>query len=141
MMLPGDAPGLPIPAGKKTRYNTEKRRKRLSSSAAWESGSFVIVEKEFGIKDKGVLNAIASHVTGRRHWTKLEQIVYLADKVEPTRTYPGAGIVRELLGQGEFERALLEGLRNAITYAAQSKGWIVDTETVVVFNEIAKTQT
>lgn len=101
----------------------------------------VIVEKEFGIKDKGVLNAIASHVTGRRHWTKLEQIVYLADKVEPTRTYPGAGIVRELLGQGEFERALLEGLRNAITYAAQSKGWIVDTETVVVFNEIAKTQT
>ena len=99
-----------------------------------------IVQKELGIKDKGVLNAIASHVVGRRRWTKLEQIVYLADKVEPTRVYPSAGIVRKLLEEGEFERALLEGLRNAIVYAAQTRGWIVDTETVVVFNEITKTQ-
>ena len=99
-----------------------------------------IVESELGVRDKGVLNAIASHVVGRRHWTKLEQIVYLADKVEPTRVYPGADVVRKLLEEGEFERALLESLRNAITYAAQSRGWIVDTETVVVFNEIAKTE-
>jgi predicted HD superfamily hydrolase involved in NAD metabolism len=99
-----------------------------------------IVRKELGIKDKGVLDGIASHIVGRRHWTKLEQIVYLADKVEPTRVYPSAGIVRKLLEEGEFERALLEGLRNAIVYAAQTRGWIVDTETVVVFNEITKTQ-
>ena len=99
-----------------------------------------IVQKELGIKDKGVLNAIASHVVGRRRWTKLEQILYIADKVEPTRAYPGAGLVRGLLEEGEFERALLECLRNAIVYAAQSRGWIVDTETVVVFNENAKTQ-
>ena len=99
-----------------------------------------IVQKELGIKDKGVLNAIASHVVGRRRWTKLEQILYIADKVEPTRAYPGAGLVRGLLEEGEFERALLECLRNAIVYAAQSRGWIVDTETVVVFHENAKTQ-
>lgn len=99
-----------------------------------------IVKKEIGIKDKGVLNAIASHVTGRRQWAKLEQVVYLADKVEPTRDYPKADTVRRLLEKDEFDCALLESLRNAIIYAAQTRGWIVDTETVVVFNEIAKAQ-
>lgn len=99
-----------------------------------------IVKKEIGIKDKGVLNAIASHVTGRRQWAKLEQVVYLADKVEPTRDYPKADTVRRLLEKDEFDCALLESLRNAIIYAAQTRGRIVDTETVVVFNEIAKAQ-
>lgn len=81
-----------------------------------------IVEKEIGIKDKGVLDAIASHVTGRRQWAKLEQVVYLADKVEPTRDYPKADTVRRLLEKGEFDCALLESLRNAIIYAGSNPG-------------------
>ncbi len=101
----------------------------------------LMAEKEIGIKDKGVLDAIAFHVTGRSQWTRLEQIVYLADKVELTREYPRVDVVRRLLENGDFEYALFECLRNAIIYAARTEGWIVDTETVVVFNEIAKTQT
>lgn len=103
--------------------------------------SALIAEEEIGVRDRGVLNAIAFHVTGRSQWTRLEQIVYLADKVELTRDYPGVDVVRRLLENSDFDYALLECLRNAIIYAARTEGWIVDTETVVVFNEIAKTQT
>ncbi len=102
--------------------------------------SAVIARKELGIKDEGVLSAIAYHVSGRRHWTKLEQIVYLADKIEPGRNYPKVNVVRNLLEVGEFDEALLESLRNAIIYAARTRGWIVDPETVVIFNEMVQTQ-
>jgi predicted HD superfamily hydrolase involved in NAD metabolism len=98
----------------------------------------LIAREELGVRDRGVLNAIAFHVTGRYNWTRLEQVLYLADKVEPTRNYPKVDVVRRLLEKGDFDRALFECLRNAIIYAVQTRGWIVDTETVVVFNEIAK---
>jgi predicted HD superfamily hydrolase involved in NAD metabolism len=99
----------------------------------------LIAQEEMGIKDMGVLDAISFHVTGRRNWTRLEQVLYLADKIEPTRDYPKVDFVRMLLERGDFDRALFECLRNTIIYACQTKGWIVDTETVVVFNEVAKT--
>lgn len=46
--------------------------------------------------------------------------------------------VRALLETGDFEEALLECLRENIIYAARTKGWIVDTNTVVIFNELAR---
>ncbi|HHY18118.1 MAG TPA: HD domain-containing protein [Firmicutes bacterium] len=99
----------------------------------------LIAQEEMGIRDRGVLDAISFHVTGRRNWTRLDQVLYLADKIEPTRDYPKVDFVRMLLEKGDFDRALFECLRNTIIYACQTKGWIVDTETVVVFNEVAKT--
>ena len=46
-----------------------------------------IAEKELGIKDEDILNAIMYHTTGRINMSILEKIVYLADKIE-TRTRP-----------------------------------------------------
>jgi len=96
-----------------------------------------IAQRELGIRDQEVLRAISSHVTGRPGWTRLEQVVYLADKVEPARDYPGVEKVRSLLEKGDFEGALLEALANAIIYVTQNQGFL-DPKTVVVFNEIAK---
>ncbi|MBP8613799.1 MAG: bis(5'-nucleosyl)-tetraphosphatase (symmetrical) YqeK [Firmicutes bacterium] len=96
-----------------------------------------IVKDEIGLKDQGVLNAISFHVTGRPNWTRLEQVLYLADKTEPERLYPGVGQIRSLLAEGDFEGALFECLRENIIYAAKTQGWIVDTDTVVIFNGMA----
>ena len=41
----------------------------------------------FGIEDKEILDAICYHTTGRGGMTALEKIVYVADKIEPARTY------------------------------------------------------
>lgn len=44
-------------------------------------------KEEFGIEDKEILDAICYHTTGRGNMTLLEKIVYLADKIEPSRNY------------------------------------------------------
>ena len=44
-------------------------------------------KNEFGIEDKEILDAICYHTTGRGDMTLLEKIVYLADKIEPSRNY------------------------------------------------------
>ena len=56
----------------------------------------VLASREFGITDPGILDAITYHTTGRGGMNLLEKIVYLADKLEPSRTYADLSKEREL---------------------------------------------
>ena len=47
----------------------------------------VMAAEEFGVTDPEILDAITYHTTGRGNMTLLDKIVYLADKLEPSRTY------------------------------------------------------
>ncbi|MCR5490233.1 MAG: bis(5'-nucleosyl)-tetraphosphatase (symmetrical) YqeK [Saccharofermentans sp.] len=47
----------------------------------------VFARDGFGEKDREILDAICYHTTGRGSMSALEKIVYLADKIEPARTY------------------------------------------------------
>jgi len=98
----------------------------------------IIVQQKLGIKDQGILMAISSHVTGRIGWTRFEQVLYLADKVESGRDYPGVNLLRDALEQGKFEVALRESLRSSIIYIAQTVQGVLDPQTVVVLNEISQ---
>lgn len=93
------------------------------------------VKDELGIYDPEILQAISSHVTGRRGWNMLEKIVYLADKIEPTRRYAGVDEIRAVLHQGDFAGALIKALHSAVSYARCSNQGVVDPETVVVLSE------
>lgn len=93
---------------------------------------------ELGVKDEDVLQAIASHATGRPGWTSLEQAVFLADKMERRRDYPEVARVRELVRSGRPMEALREALGNVIMYAVRDEPGFVDPETVVVFNEVTQ---
>lgn len=55
-----------------------------------------LAEREFGIQDRNILNAIAYHTTGRCNMSTLEKIIYLADFIEPHRSFDGVEIVRKL---------------------------------------------
>ena len=44
-----------------------------------------MAEKEYGIDDPDILNAIAYHTTGRPDMSRLEKIVFIADFIEPLR--------------------------------------------------------
>ncbi|MBP5262565.1 MAG: bis(5'-nucleosyl)-tetraphosphatase (symmetrical) YqeK [Clostridiales bacterium] len=59
------------------------------------AGAFVARER-FGITDSEVLDAITYHTTGRGNATLLDKIVYLADKIEPSRTYTDLTEMRRL---------------------------------------------
>lgn len=56
----------------------------------------IMAQREFNITDPGILDAITYHTTGRGGMTLLDKIVYLADKLEPSRTYADLTKEREL---------------------------------------------
>ncbi len=45
----------------------------------------VIAAEKYGVKDENILNAIRNHTTGRPGMTPLEQVVFIADYIEPRR--------------------------------------------------------
>ena len=51
--------------------------------------------RDFNISDEDILNAIRYHTTGRAGMSKLERIIFLADTVEPGRTYNSISRLRE----------------------------------------------
>ncbi len=56
-----------------------------------------IAEKDFGIKDKEILNAIRYHTTGRPDMSLTEKIVFVADYIEINRTEaPNLKEIREM---------------------------------------------
>ena len=61
----------------------------------------------FGIEDEEILDAITYHTTGRGGMTVLDKIVYLADKLEPARTYADLTDMRAYAGSKEtFDEAV-----------------------------------
>lgn len=52
-------------------------------------------KEQLGIEDKEILDAICYHTTGKGYMSTLEKIVYLADKIEPSRNYTDLTPIRE----------------------------------------------
>ncbi|MDQ6419051.1 bis(5'-nucleosyl)-tetraphosphatase (symmetrical) YqeK [Paenibacillus sp. LHD-117] len=74
-----------------------------------------VAEHEYGVTDKGVLDAIRYHTSGRHAMTKLDKIVWLADYIEPGRDFPGVDAIRALSEQS-LEHAILAGLDGTIGF-------------------------
>lgn len=75
-----------------------------------------LAEHKYGIRDSEVLSAIRWHTTGKEEMTTLEQIVFLADYIEPHRKMiPGLDQVRRAAFQ-DLEGAVFLTLKNTISY-------------------------
>lgn len=48
-----------------------------------------LIKDELGIWDEDILNAVRHHTTGAPVMTKLEQVIYMADYIEPGRDFNG----------------------------------------------------
>lgn len=68
---------------------------------------------KLGIKDPAIIRAVAFHTTGRSGMTLLEKIVYLADLIEPERSYPGVAELR-LSARFSLEEAILAAVERTI---------------------------
>ena len=55
----------------------------------------MVAERIFG-ENKAVVSAIRSHTTGKADMNLLETIIYVADYMEPNRSFPGVEQLREL---------------------------------------------
>ncbi|MDD2495423.1 MAG: bis(5'-nucleosyl)-tetraphosphatase (symmetrical) YqeK, partial [Tissierellia bacterium] len=72
-----------------------------------------LAKNNYLIEDVDILNAIRYHTTGREAMTMLEKIVFIADKIEPNRSYPGVEEMR-LLAYDNIDKAIIKSLRSTI---------------------------
>lgn len=88
----------------------------LHDKQLWHSevGAFV-AERDYGVTDSEVLNAIKWHTSGRVNMSLLDKVVCLADYIEPGRDFPGVHNIREL-AEHSLEEALLAGFDGTITH-------------------------
>ncbi|HRX14266.1 MAG TPA: nicotinate (nicotinamide) nucleotide adenylyltransferase [Eubacteriales bacterium] len=67
----------------------------------------LVAEKEFGVTDSEILDAIRYHTTARPNMTELDMVVYTADKIEESRPYPVKHLYADTLEE-TFTNCLLE---------------------------------
>ncbi|MCR4753926.1 MAG: bis(5'-nucleosyl)-tetraphosphatase (symmetrical) YqeK [Lachnospiraceae bacterium] len=76
----------------------------------------ILAAKEYGVKDKDILNAISSHTTGRPGMSILEKIVFVADYIEPGREFrPDLNEIREEAFM-DLDRSVLDILDRTLKY-------------------------
>ncbi len=94
----------------------------------------VLVRKEAGLADADVLSAIRWHTTGKAGMTVLEKVVFLADYIEPGRSFPGVDEVRDL-AEKNLDDAVIQALKNTIQFIL-SKSQPVFPDTVDAYNDL-----
>ncbi|TYR82342.1 HD domain-containing protein [Priestia megaterium] len=93
-----------------------------------------LVEREIGIKDQDVLNAIKYHTSGRVNMTMLDKVIYVADYIEPGRKFPGVDDVRTLAKE-DLDAALIQALKNTISFLMKQNQAIYP-DTIKTYNDL-----
>lgn len=74
----------------------------------------LVAERIFG-ENEAVVRAICHHTTGRANMSKLEKIIYIADYIERSRSFPGVDEMRQA-AKRSLDEALLMGLESAVAH-------------------------
>lgn len=80
----------------------------------------LLVERELGIADKQILEAIRLHSTADVEMGDLAKIIFLADYAEEGRGFPGIEADRERC-YGDLDKAVLHVLSRKITHLVDAK--------------------
>jgi len=75
----------------------------------------VYVNKKYGIKDKDILEAIRYHTTGVRDMGPIAKVVYIADKIEMSRTGVDP-ILRKMSQESDLDTLFTEVLSDTVNY-------------------------
>ncbi len=97
-----------------TEYGIEIGREERENPVLLHCAVGALMARElYGVEDEGILSAIAKHTVGDEEMSRLDAIVFLADKTEPYRDYEQAKTIRELAFQD-----IGAALRTALTEEA-----------------------
>ena len=86
----------------------------------------------YGVTDPEILEAIRLHTTGDHGMSKLDKVVYLADMIEPSRSYEGVDTIRKAESLDEMMRL---ALLRSICYIKE-KGCDVHPATMRALNDL-----
>jgi len=93
-----------------------------------------IAEREFDVTDPDILAAIRYHTTGREGMSLLERIVFLADYIEPNRSFPGLDAVRALAWTS-LDKAVVLALDQGLVYLVE-RGKLIHPDAILARNDL-----
>lgn len=96
----------------------------------------MIMERDYGIRDPDILQAVRYHTTGRAGMSLLEKVLFLADAIEPGRAYPGVGTIREL-AEESLDKACLYSMERSIAYIRE-RGLFLHEDTIKACEDLKK---
>lgn len=96
----------------------------------------LVMERDYGILDPEILDAVRFHTTGRAGMGLLEKILFLADSIEPGRNYPGLEALRDAARQN-LDSACLQALERTIAYVS-AKSEYLDPDTLLARDWLKK---
>ncbi|MGE5589712.1 MAG: bis(5'-nucleosyl)-tetraphosphatase (symmetrical) YqeK [Bacillota bacterium] len=91
-----------------------------------------LARRELNERDEDVLRAVAIHTTGAPGMSALDKVIYLADYIEPGRSFPGVDQLREAAAHS-LDRAVLLAMDGALRYVVD-RGWLIHPLTVEARN-------
>ncbi len=85
--------------------------------------AYYVIKEELGITDKDIRAAVLNHTMGRPGMTKLEELIFVSDAVENTRTYKG---VEKLRGEvlKDFYSGMLLIISTTIKHLEEKQDYI-----------------
>lgn len=93
-----------------------------------------IAKRDFQVEDEEVLDAVRYHTTGKAGMSLLAKIIYIADYIEPNRTYPDVEKLRKLTYK-DIDAAILFGIDYTIQEKIAHQG-LIHPETLECRNDI-----
>jgi nicotinate-nucleotide adenylyltransferase len=85
-----------------------------------------LIEKELGIDDLEIIDAVRYHTSGKANMSLLGKLVFVADMVEEGRTYEGVERLRELYEKADFESCFKECLKEEMLHLINKKQYIYE---------------
>lgn len=84
-----------------------------------------IIKDEFSINDKDIIDAIRCHTTGEENMSILSKIVFVSDKIEPTRGFDSSEMIEECMN--DIEKGFLFVLNENYKFLVEKKGLKVES--------------
>ncbi|NQH84904.1 HD domain-containing protein [Streptococcus suis] len=94
-------------------------------------GAYKIAE-DFGLEDQEIFQAIQRHTIGAGQMTLLDNVLYVADYIEPNRDFPGVDEARRIAKES-LDKAVAYETAQTISYLAK-KGIPIYPQTLETYN-------
>jgi len=93
-----------------------------------------MVTKDFCISDQEILDSIRYHTYGRSGMSMMEKIIYIADYIEPSRSYEGVEQLRKTVYE-DLDRGIILSIENTVKYL-EGRGFSIHPNSILLRNEL-----
>lgn len=94
------------------------------------------VARQLGVEDEAILTAISRHTFGFPGMSLLDRIIYVADKIEPGRSYPEVEDLRRKVAEN-FHDGILAVTAQTICHLL-AKRQVIHPQTILFWNSLSE---